>query len=317
MMVALAQFGFGNSVATLGTATTPDHAELAFRAADEVVFCFDGDSAGRKAAWRALESTLPRLREGRQARFLFLPEGEDPDSLVRKQGSAAFGEMLASAQPLSEYFFQHFTAMVDMNSIDGRARLVELARPLLQGIPESVFRDMMHAELENLARHSLSEPRKPAAAAPARMPRRDTTPPKAISPLRLALTHLVQAPSLAQQVSEEQKLHGCDIQGMDIYRELVDFCAKHPNMTTAQLLETWRDHPAQPHLRALATQPLKGEAANQAREFKDALIGLELDWTEALMASIPHRVIDQTEDERQLMHKLQQRKEILKQSRAE
>ena len=324
-VVALAQFGFENSVATLGTATTPDHAELAFRAADEVVFCFDGDSAGRKAAWRALESTLPRLREGRQARFLFLPEGEDPDSLVRKAGSEQFDGLLASALPLSEYFFQHFTALVDMNSIDGRARLVELGRPLLLGIPEGVFRDMMLAQLETLARHQLVEKRKvsssgasgDSARGAARLPRRDASAPKAISPLRLALTHLVQTPSLVRFVSEEQKLPECDFQGMDIYRELVDFCAKHPNMTSAQLLETWREHPAQPHLRALALQPLKGEAANQAREFKDALISLELDWTEAQMVRIPPRVVDQTEGERKMMHKLQQRKETLKQTRAE
>jgi len=316
-VVALAQFGFENCVATLGTATTPDHAEIAFRAADEVVFCFDGDAAGRKAAWRALESTLPKLREGRQARFLFLPEGEDPDSLVRKQGAAAFGDMLANSSALSEYFFEHFTAMVDMNSIDGRARLIELARPLIQGIPEGVFRDMMQAQLETLARHRLSEPRKAPESNPVRMPRRDTLAPKSISPLRLALTHLVQSPSLARFVTDEQKLAECDFQGMDIYRELVDFCARHPNMTTAQLLESWRDHPAQPHLRVLATQALKGEAANQAREFQDALIALELDWTEALMVRIPDRVIDQSENERKLMHKLQQRKQALKQSRAE
>jgi DNA primase len=128
-VVALAQFGFGNCVATLGTATTGDHAELLFRAADEAIYCFDGDQAGRKAAWRALEATLPRLREGRQARFLFLPEGEDPDSLVRRQGGEAFEALLADAQPLSEYFFDQLTGGVDMSSIDGRARLVGQTAP--------------------------------------------------------------------------------------------------------------------------------------------------------------------------------------------
>ncbi|MGH8035120.1 MAG: DNA primase, partial [Lysobacterales bacterium] len=133
-VVALVQYGFGHCVATLGTATTGDHAELAFRAADEVVYCFDGDNAGRKAAWRALESTLPRLREGRQARFLFLPDGEDPDTMVRSRGAEAFAGLVETAEPLSEFFFTHFTGMVDMESIDGRARLVELAQPLLMTI---------------------------------------------------------------------------------------------------------------------------------------------------------------------------------------
>ena len=126
-VVALAQFGFRNCVATLGTATTGDHAESLFRAADEVVYCFDGDRAGRQAAWRALAATLPRLRDGRSARFLFLPEGEDPDTVVRAQGEAAFSALLDDAQPLSDFLFDHFTAQVDMNALDGRARLVELA----------------------------------------------------------------------------------------------------------------------------------------------------------------------------------------------
>jgi DNA primase len=192
-VVALAQFGFSNSVATLGTATTGDQVELVFRAADEVVFCFDGDNAGRKAAWRALESTLPRLREGRQARFLVLPEGEDPDSMVRNRGEAAFADLLATAQPLSGFFFDHYTALVDMGSIDGRARLVELAKPQLQSVPEGVFRDMMLAQLQTLARHKLEEVKAPVSARPGRTRARDTTALQQRTPL-LALAHLVQNP---------------------------------------------------------------------------------------------------------------------------
>ena len=119
--MALAQYELRNVVATLGTATTPNHAELLFRAAERVIYCFDGDEAGRKAAWRALEATLPKLGEGLQARFLFLPEGEDPDSLVRKQGKEAFEALLNDAQPLSDFLFDHFTAQVDIQSLDGRA----------------------------------------------------------------------------------------------------------------------------------------------------------------------------------------------------
>jgi DNA primase len=160
-VVALAQFGFSNSVATLGTATTGDQAELLFRAADEVVYCFDGDRAGRKAAWRALEATLPRLREGRQARFLFLPEGEDPDSMVRKLGTEAFAHKLDESQALSDFFFDHFTGEVDMRSLDGRAKLVELSRPMIGSIPQGVFHDMMLERLENLAQHRIGEPSRP------------------------------------------------------------------------------------------------------------------------------------------------------------
>jgi len=311
-VVALAQYGFGNCVATLGTATTGDQAELVFRAADEVVYCFDGDSAGRKAAWRALESTLPRLREGRQARFLFLPEGEDPDSMVRAQGAEAFAQLVATAQPLSEFFFKHFTSMVDMESIDGRARLVELARPSLRAIPEGVFRDMMQEQLETLARHRLEQEQEHSEPPAARRGPREAGQSQQRTPLRLALAHLVQNPGLVRLVSERQRLPECDFQGMEIYREIIDFCAKHPNMSSAQLLELWRDHPAQPHLRVLATWPLKGEADHQAQEFKDALIGLELEWTRTLRERMK-KIVSLSAEEKQAHSELLRREHELKQ----
>ena len=130
-VVALAQFGLTNAVATLGTATTPEHLERLYRTVSEVVFCFDGDAAGRRAAWRALENALPVLRDGREARFLFLPEGEDPDTLVRRIGAETFQQKTVESVPLSKFFYESLSRQVDTSSVDGRARLVELARPLL------------------------------------------------------------------------------------------------------------------------------------------------------------------------------------------
>ena len=306
--VALAQYGFGNSVATLGTATTGDHAELLFRAADEVVFCFDGDRAGRQAAWRALEATLPRLREGRQARFLFLPEGEDPDTLVRGKGQAAFEDLMGAAQPLSEYFFDHFIATVDMASIDGRARLVGLTKPYLEQIPEGVFRDMMFERLETLARHRV-EPKtkgRPAAARSA-----SAAPPVTQrTAMRLALAPLVQTPALAAAVANMDVLAGCDRAGFEISRELVDFCTRSPNMTTAQLLELWHDHPAQSHLIKLATWNLQGDEKSLAREFLDAVRGLELQWVESRIGRMP-KIVDLDPEDRQELLALQQRRQQL------
>ncbi|MCW8873781.1 DNA primase [Pseudomonadota bacterium] len=308
-VVALAQFGFGNCVATLGTATTGDHAELLFRAADEAIYCFDGDQAGRKAAWRALEATLPRLREGRQARFLFLPEGEDPDSLVRRQGSEAFQALLADAQPLSEYFFDQLTGAVDMSSIDGRARLVGQAKPHLEQIPPGVFRDMMFSRLESLARHKVDDqaagrPPRELRSAASRAPGTPRT------AMRLALAHLVQNPSLASGARNMDVFEGCDLPGFEIYRELVDFCAKSPNMTTAQLLELWHDHPAQSHLNKLATWDLQGDEENLAREFRDAVTGLELQWIESRMEKMP-KIVDLGPEDRQQLLALQQRRQQL------
>ncbi len=158
-VVALAQFGVDFAVATLGTATTRDHLERLFRHAPEVIFCFDGDRAGREAAWRALDNALPVLREGRQISFLFLPEGEDPDTLVRKEGRDAFLARLKKALPLPDYLFDTLSRQVDLGRLDGRARLVELARPLLSKMPAGVLRQMM---LDRLAR---TEPHGPGQIA--------------------------------------------------------------------------------------------------------------------------------------------------------
>ncbi|MBT8059152.1 MAG: DNA primase [Gammaproteobacteria bacterium] len=308
-VVALAQFGFRSTVATLGTATTPDQAELLFRAAEEVVYCFDGDRAGRQAAWRALEATLPKLREGRQARFLFLPEGEDPDSLVREQGEEAFSGMLDRAQPLSEFFFDHFTSEVDMGAIDGRAKLVGLARPLLDRIPEGVFRNMMYDRLEALAQHRLEgRNRQPASAAG--KPAVAGKPAQQRTPMRMALAHLVQNPALAQEAASMEAFEGCDLPGIEIYRELVDFCKKSPNMTTAQLLELWHDNPAQSHLQKLATWQLPGEDARLKQEFQDAVTGLELQWTEARISRLP-RIVDLGPEDREKLLALQRRRQEL------
>jgi len=308
-VVALAQFGFTNCVATLGTATTGDQAELLFRAADEVVYCFDGDRAGRKAAWRALEATLPRLREGRQARFLFLPEGEDPDSMVRQLGAEAFSSRLDQAQPLSGFFFDHFTQAVDMDSIDGRAKLVDLTKPLLDKIPEGVFHDMMISRLETLARHRISGRSERAVKSVKPTP---TTgkPVQQRTPMRVALAHLVQNPALASVAGGMDAFDGCDLPGFEIYRELVDFCAKSPNMTTAQLLELWHDHPAQSHMNTLATWQLPGDESRMAREFRDAVTRLELQWTEAQIARMP-RIVELALEDRQKLLSLQRRRQEL------
>jgi len=284
-VVALAQFGLRNVVATLGTATTPQHADLLFRASDTVVYCFDGDEAGRKAAWRALEATLPRLQEGRQARFLFLPDGEDPDSLVRARGSEAFEELLAGAQPLSDFLFEHFTSQVDMDSIDGRAKLVQMAQPLLDRLPAGVFRDMMGERLESLAQHRLArqparppEPRRATAAG-----RRSQ---QSRTPLRLALAYLVQNPGLAALVGELEELRECDLQGVDIFLELVDLCGKSPNMTTAQVMEHLREHPAREHLGRLATWEMPGDSNQQELEFSDSVDRIKLQWLESRFRAI-------------------------------
>ncbi len=309
-VVALAQFGINNAVATLGTATTPEQAGILMRATDTVVYCFDGDEAGRKAAWKALQATLPQLRDGKQARFLFLPEGEDPDSLVRARGADHFRELLAAAQPLSDVFFERMTLNVDMESIDGRARMVRDAAPLLERLPEGVFREMMHERLQELARHRLH------VAAPVHRPPRETQAAAGSAqrtPMRLALALLVQNPGLAGQAEDLDDLDDATIKGADLLRHLVEICDGRPNLSTAQVLEKLRDHEAHAHLVKLALWNLPGETEKVSREFLDALAGIRLQKVEAELAGLP-RIVDQDPGQRERFRALQAEKTRLRDS---
>ncbi len=308
-VVALAQFGFKNVVATSGTATTDLQVELLFRAADTIVFCFDGDEAGRKAAWRALEATLPKLREGLQAKFLFLPDGEDPDSMVRKHGETVFAQQIEAASTLSEFFFDHFTSEIDLGSLDGRAKFVEQAQPYIEALPGGGFRDMMIDQLESRSFHKLNRYAQ-IPAAPSRANDERGKPIQTRTPLRVAMAHLVQNPALVEQLESTDEFTGplnTDIPGIEIFRELVDFCAQRPNITTAQLIELWHGHPALPHLEKLAVWHLPGEEEKQLQEFIDAANRIRLSWVEVLLSRITN-IMSQPDEYR----KLQQHQQALK-----
>ncbi|RLT94224.1 DNA primase [Ketobacter sp.] len=165
-VIALAQYGIPYAVATLGTATSRDHIEKLFRHSDELIFCFDGDEAGRRAAWRALENALPTAKDGRQIKFLLLPEGEDPDTLVRKNGKDYFEGLLNECDTLSEYFFKYLSAEVDTRTLDGRARLASLAKPHLEQLPAGVLQQLMLkrlGEITELQDIQLAPPEAPRA----------------------------------------------------------------------------------------------------------------------------------------------------------
>ena len=149
-VIALAQMGIRNAVATLGTATSAQHLTKLFRLVPEVIFCFDGDSAGRKAAWRALETSLPQMEDGRQISFLFLPDNEDPDTLIRKVGQQAFNKLIDDATPLEEFLFNKLSSELDLESFQGRGKLSKLAKPLLNQIPDGVFNLLVRKRLAEI-----------------------------------------------------------------------------------------------------------------------------------------------------------------------
>ncbi len=199
-VVALAQFGIHYAVATLGTACGEDHLTLAFKHTQEVVFCFDGDNAGRKAARRALENCLSSMRDGRQVKFLFLPDGEDPDSLVRQVGAEKFSRMVDLAVPLEDFLFDAMADGIDIRSMEGRARFSKKAAPLLHRLPSGVFKELMFASLAKRTGLTLNtlmeliEPEPTPKAPPAHAEQKPRTPPSTTTntpvPQREAKQHL-------------------------------------------------------------------------------------------------------------------------------
>ncbi len=238
-VVALAQHEITYAVATLGTATTAEHVERLFRAVDDLVFCFDGDRAGRAAGWRALETALPFLRDGRRIGFLFLPEGEDPDTLVRREGQAAFERRLAQATALADYLFAELRARTDPDTLAGRARLAELARPLLEKLPDGHYRDLMAERLRREAGLEATRLRTPPVAVANRADRglRLTR-----TPLRKAIALLLYRPELAQRVGTDAVPPGDNSEpGMQLLAELLEILRQHPQLKVATLLERYRD----------------------------------------------------------------------------
>ncbi|MFL6550404.1 MAG: DNA primase [Povalibacter sp.] len=284
-VVRLHQAGITYAVATLGTATTPEHLQRVFRICNELIFCFDGDRAGRAAAWRALENSLSQIRDGRQIRFLFLPEGQDPDSLVGEEGREAFETRLQSALPLSEYFLNHLSSQVDLRTVDGRARFAELARPLLERIPEGVYRELMNDEVAQRVRIDSSRlnagstrSESPATAAQKR-PEYALRKPAAMSGgrgslVRQAIRTLVHYPEIAAKAPSPDGLAGIDRPGIPLLMELLNDLQENPCGNTAALLERWRGRPDFDPLFRLAEAEYPVDAAGAARELNDALIQL-------------------------------------------
>ena len=293
-VVSLFQFGVTQAVATLGTATTPDHAELLFRNAPDVFFCFDGDAAGRRAGWRALESVLPRMKDGRQAFFLFLPDGEDPDTIVRKEGKDGFDERLKQATPLSQFFFDELTREVNMATLDGKARLAERARPMLAQIPDGAFGDLMKQQLATLTGLGA----KPAAAPVSRPPARAVAPAQRRSLVRAAIAILLQQPSLAMTL-EGHHFGGLRLPGVELLIELLTLVEQRPDISTGALLEHFEGREEQESLHKLAAQTLPGDEAMWNQELHDAVAQLEkqllLQRLEELQAKQRQQGLDDTD----------------------
>ena len=287
--VRLHQAGLTYAVATLGTATTPEHFKRIFRLVTEVVFAFDGDRAGRAAAWRALQNALPEAREGREIRFLFLPDGHDPDTLVGEEGPETFEKRLETTTvPLSEYLVRELSEQADLAHADGRARFAELASPLFAKLPDGVFRELILAQLARVIRLTPEQLETrwnagraasdgAAASANGSRPPQTRTSAGRGSLVRQAIVRLLWFPAIAQKVSDEERqgLDASEEAGIELLRELLDNLRASPVQVAAQVIERWADKPDGEHLsKLLQREELVADAGAAASELKAALVKL-------------------------------------------
>jgi len=250
-VVALAQHGIPYAVATLGTATSREQISKLFRIVPELIFCYDGDAAGKKAAWRALENSLPVLRDGVQARFLFLPDGEDPDTLIRQEGQQTFEQRLDQATPLSDFMFNHLAEPLDLTSADGKARLSEQAKPLIGKIAEGVFKDLLLGQLSNiiglssaaLQQHMPQTPQQPVQTYTRQAIQGQITPKHKIKtpPIRLAIALLLQFPDIAKHCEIPEPLHTSQLPGVPLLLQVYNTILQTNADSTSVLLERWRN----------------------------------------------------------------------------
>ena len=252
-VVALAQFGVNYAVASLGTSTTSEQIQLLFRSTEQVICCYDGDRAGRDAAWRALENALPYMEDGRQLKFIFLPDDEDPDSFIRQYGKQGFEEYIEKAQSLSEFLFAHLTPKVDFSSKEGKAKLAALAIPLIKQIPGDVLRlDLRNmlakklgildpTQLESLMPNQAKQENEPVAQGIQFKP----------TPMRILVALLLQNPELVKFVPDLDPLKNLDEPGYDLFVELTALCREKVGISAGQLLEHWRDTKQQKTLEKL------------------------------------------------------------------
>ncbi|VFP83067.1 DNA primase [Candidatus Erwinia haradaeae] len=251
-VLALTQFGVDYSVASLGTATTAKHIQLLFRLTKQVIFCYDGDDAGRIAAWRTLETSLPYMNDGYQINFMFLPDREDPDSVVRQEGQDAFHMRIKNAIPLSMFLFQTLTSQVDLSCAEGRAKLSALALPLIRRIPGEMLRLYVCQELGNKLGILDSGQLNKLVLQRTYSQEKFSQPQIKNTTMRMLVGLLVQNPSLAHILPPLENLEMFEEPGFSLFSNLVNISLQNPVLTTGQLLELYRGTKFSIHLERLA-----------------------------------------------------------------
>lgn len=268
-VVALAQYGVDYSVASLGTSTTGDHLQLLFRHTNTVVCCYDGDRAGREAAWRALENALGYLKTGNILKFLFLPDGEDPDSYIRTQGKERFEQAIKEAKPLSSYLFDNLIEShnINLGTVEGKSTLRTLSSELIEKIPDSGFQQELDEKLDKLTGFMGHKQRRHTPQSNRPQPHKEIK----RTPMREVIALLVQNPSYAEMVPDLSSVKELTLPGLSLLVEVLENCRQYPHITMGQLLEHWRNSKYETLLSRLASWEIPLVEDNQEELFLDSL----------------------------------------------
>lgn len=273
-VIALAQHQIMNAVATLGTATSTFHIQLLAKYTKRIIFCFDGDNAGRQAAWRALESSLSHLNSGLEANFIFLPEGHDPDSLVRLEGKEQFLNRLTLAMPLHQFFFDTLGKNLNLHNPAGKTQLINLAKPYLQKMVEGSHKQLL---IDDLARITHIENHRLnlliQEALPSKLPEKTAN--IARSPMRIAIALLLQNPELYSQCQQHLNPSLLEDEEHHVLVKLIKQLAEHSEANTATLIESWRDHPYFESIAKLAAWDHQVPEQELVKEFLDTIYFLQ------------------------------------------
>lgn len=272
-VIALAQFGISYAVAVLGTAASRTHLELLFRFTSELVFCFDGDNAGQTAAWRVMESAFASLKDGKSCRIMTLPPQHDPDSLIREQGVEVFTKRVQNAIPLSDYFFGHFENTLNLSEIEGKAQLVSQAKPYLEKLPESEFKNLMLDRLKKLSGTSTLDVLENTATLKPKPNQQQRAEQRGRPPLpRLALALLIQHPELIEIIEQQEiDLQHLKFEGVEKFNSILQTILHEKPANTGALLECYRGHADESIIKRLESLELEIPAGNEAAEFSGAL----------------------------------------------
>lgn len=265
-VVALFDKGIKNAVATLGTATSAQHINNLFKVWDKIIFCFDGDRAGRQAAEKALNTALPLYLDHKTINFLFLPEGQDPDSYVLEHGPDAFRALCQQAKPLSEFLIEIISTDIATDTIDGQAQLFHNAQAHINQLPKGAFRQMIMKRIENITQHQFK-------AAPTQVPVKKEN--RSHSAVKKIISLLVNLPKLHQEIPEDLDLHAFEFKGVEIIDRIVEICQSQPHIRTAALIEHFRNASFFQHLAPLSQHYDHLDDEQKTLEFKDIMTHLQ------------------------------------------